>query len=130
MSPVVRWTGLGIVLVVAAWLVLPGGPAVRPSGAVGSVAVAPERPMMSLIEAQAVLRKTREVALVESQPDQVFVSYRAATFPLKEEGQLELAKRYAEADEVVEGRRRRINFYNPNGRVFAQSDPVKGIVVP
>lgn len=129
-SPIVIWTGLGIALVLAAWLFLPGEPAGNASGGAGSVASAPARPTMSITEAQAVLRQTHETALVESQADEVFVSYRAATFPLREEGQLELAKRYAEADEVAEGRRRRIYFYNPNGRVFAQSDPVKGIVVP
>lgn len=129
LSPIVRWTGLGIVLVLAAWLFMPGEPG-RSSGDAGLVAAAPARPTMSLTEAQAVLRQTREVALVESQADEVFVSYRAATFPLREEGQLALAERYAEADQVVEERRRRIYFYNPNGRVFAQSDPVKGVVVP
>ncbi len=128
LSPTVRWTGLGILLVLLVWMFLPNGSA--GSRANEQVAAAPARPDMSLIEAQAVLRSTRESALVESQADEVFVSYRAASFPLREEGQLALAQRYAEADQVVEGRRRRIVFYNPNGRVFAQSDPAKGIVVP
>ena len=33
------------------------------------------------------------------------------------------------ADEIVEGRKRRIYFYNPNGKLFAQADAVRGVVL-
>ena len=33
------------------------------------------------------------------------------------------------ADEIVEGRKRRIYFYNPNGKLFAQADGVRGVVL-
>jgi hypothetical protein len=33
------------------------------------------------------------------------------------------------ADEVVEGKKRRIFFYSPTGRMFAQSDAVTGITI-
>lgn len=59
----------------------------------------------------------------------MFVSYPAATFPLLEEGQVALAQQFARADEIVEGRKRRIFFYNPSGRIFAQSDGVTGVTV-
>jgi hypothetical protein len=80
-------------------------------------------------EALALIKSTRETALVDMQTDEVFVSYPAATFPLLEEGQFALAQQFARADEFVEGRKRRIFFYNPTGRIFAQSDGVTGVTV-
>ena len=34
-----------------------------------------------------------------------------------------------QADEIVEGRKRRICLYNPNGKLFAQADEVRGVVL-
>lgn len=80
-------------------------------------------------EALATIRSTRETALVDIQQDEVFVTYSAATFPVREEGQLALVQLFTRADEIVEGRKRRIYFYNPNGKMFAQSDGVRGVVL-
>ncbi len=80
-------------------------------------------------EAIAIIRQTRESAIVDIQQDEVFVSYPAATFPVREEGQLALVQQFTRADEIVEGRKRRIFYYNPNGKLFAQADGVKGVVL-
>lgn len=124
-SPVVRWTGLAIVIVLVLWQVTAPAEGDLPAGAtVPEVALAP----MAREEAEAVLRQTRENALVDVQQDEVFVSYTAAAFPVREDGQFLLAQQYARADAVVEGRKRRIFFYNPNGKLFAQSDAARGVI--
>ena len=79
--------------------------------------------------AKALLDATRQQALVETQGDEVMVSYSAAAFPLTPETQRQLVEAFVRADEVVEGRKRRIVFYNPAGRVFAQADGVAGLTM-
>ena len=80
-------------------------------------------------EALALIKRTRETALVEMQNDEVNVSFPASTWPAQAEGQFALAQQFARADEIVEGKKRRIFFYNPSGRLFAQSDGVTGVTV-
>jgi hypothetical protein len=55
------------------------------------------------------------------------VSYAANVFPAQLDGQLALAQQFARADEIVEGRKRRMVFYDPQGRIFARSDGVLGV---
>jgi hypothetical protein len=127
-SPTVRWSGAGILLVLLLWLFTGGSgePRFEP-GTVPSNIIPTE---MQREEALALIRRTRETALVEDQSnDEVFVSYPAATFPVRQDGQIALAQQFARADEIVTGRKRRIFFYNPNGRVFAQADPARGVTV-
>jgi len=80
-------------------------------------------------EALRLIARTRDSALVETQADEVMVSYSAAVFPLDAAKQRQLVEAFARADEIVEGRKRRIYFYNPSGRVFAQSDGVTGLTL-
>ena len=126
-TPVVRWSSLGILIVLAFWLYSLGAP--RADLAPGSVPSAIIASPMQREEAIALVKRTRETALVETQADEVMVSYPAATFPLTLEGQIALAQQFARADEIVEGRKRRIFFYNPSGRIFAHSDGVTGVTV-
>ncbi len=125
-TPVMRWSALGIVVVLILWI------ATGPSGGVGAAGSQPDAVISTPLqrdEALAVIRQTRESALVDVQQDEVFVSYPAATFPVREEGQLALVQQFAQADGIVEGRKRRIFFYNPNGKLFAQSDASRGVIV-
>jgi hypothetical protein len=127
-SPVVRWSGAGILFVLLLWVIVGGeeGPTFTPGTVPSNVIATP----MQREEAEALIRHTRETALVEEQSgDELFVSYPAATFPVREDGQVALAQQFARADEIVSGRKRRITFYNPNGRIFAQADPIKGVTV-
>lgn len=131
-SPMVRWSGAGIALVLMFWILsTPDSPTettTRGLGGAGTPVAA--RPVEMTREAAiAYIQQTRNTALVEAHNDEVFVSFNAATFPLLEEGQVALVLRFAAADSVVEGRKRRIFFYNPNGRVFAQSDAVTGVTI-
>lgn len=126
-TPVVRWSALGIVVVLVIWMTTGGE--TEPKFAAGSVPSNIIATPMQRDEAIALIKQTRETALVEEQAGEVMVSYPAASFPLLEEGQVALAQQFARADEIVEGRKRRIFFYNPSGRIFAQSDGVTGVTV-
>lgn len=127
-SATVRWAGAGILFVILLWRVTQSPD--EASFATGSVPSNIIATPMQREEALALINRTRSTALVEVQGnDEVFVSYPAATFPLHEDGQIALAQQFARADEIVEGRKRRIFFYNPSGRVFAQSDGITGVTV-
>ncbi len=125
-TPVVRWSALGIVLVSILWAATSTGGGDTGAGNAGESVIATP---LQRDEALAVIRQTRETALVDVQQDEVFVSYPAATFPVREEGQLALVQQFAQADGIVEGRKRRIFFYNPNGKLFAQSDASRGVIL-
>lgn len=120
----VRVSAIGIIAVLILWTVT--SPKSDGSGGEGGDQVVATQ--LQRDQALAIIRQTRETALVDVQQDEVFVSYPAATFPVRDDGQLELARQFAEADAIVEGRKRRIFFYNPNGKLFAQSDPARGVV--
>jgi hypothetical protein len=125
-SPMVRWTGAGIFLVLGIWMFTGSDEPVFEAGSVPSNIIASP---MQQEEAVALIKRTRETALVDESSDEVYVSYPAASFPLRADGQIALAQQFARADEIVNGRKRRIFFYNPNGKVFAQADPVRGVTV-
>jgi hypothetical protein len=125
-TPVVRWSALGITVVVVLWMATGSTGGSQASGATTESVIATP---LQRDEALAVIKQTRENALVDVQQDEVFVSYPAATFPVLEEGQLALVQQFAQADGIVEGRKRRIFFYNPNGKLFAQSDASRGVIL-
>lgn len=127
-TKVVRFSAIGIVVVGALWMFTKGDeiPATAsPTVVSAGVAAMP----MTREEAVALIKHTRETALVDEQSDEVAVSYPAATFPVQPEGQVMLAMQFARADELVIGRKRRIFFHSPSGRMFAQSDAVTGLTV-
>ena len=125
-TPIVRWSGAGIIVVLVLWVATGGGRREFEVGVVQSAVIATP---LQRQEAIALIKQTRENALVDIQSDEVFVSYPAATFPVREEGQLALVQQFTQADEIIEGRKRRIFFYNPNGKLFAQADGVVGVVL-
>lgn len=124
-TPVVRYASLGIIVVLVLWMTSSDEPQFE-AGVVQSDIIATP---MQREEALALIKHTRETAIVDVQQDEVFVSYPAAAFPVLEAGQLALVQQFTSADEIVEGRKRRIYFYNPNGKLFAQADGVKGVVL-
>lgn len=124
-TPVVRFSSAGIALVLLLWWATREEPQFE-AGVVPSDIIATP---MQREEALAIIRQTRGSAIVDIQQDEVYVTYNAATFPVREDGQMALAQQFARADEIVEGRKRRIYFYNPNGKQFAQADGVRGVMV-
>ena len=135
-TPIVRWSAVGIFLVFAFWVFSGGDEAATAAGsAAGSAAggttsaAAPALPPMTVDQARAHIAQTRGTALVETNGDEVFVSFTAAAFPLRDDGQRALVERFSQADELVEGRKRRISFYNPNGRLFAQTDGAGNLIL-
>ena len=125
-SPIVRWSGLGIIVMILVWNLADSRSArvTSPPGTVPANIITAE---MSRDEAIALIKQTREQAVVESNADELFVSYAAATFPVQPEGQLALVQQFTRADELIESRKRRITFYDPQGRVFAKSDGLLGV---
>ncbi|MBX3173155.1 MAG: hypothetical protein KF709_01970 [Gemmatimonadaceae bacterium] len=126
-SPIVKFSSAGIILVVVLWIATSPDEGELVGTGTGGAPI--EATPMQRQEAEAVIRMTRSTALVDVQQDEVFVSYPAATFPIREDGQLALARQFAAADAIVEGRQRRIFFYNPNGKLFAQSDATRGLIM-
>jgi len=124
-TPLVQFSAAGILLVLVLWWATSEEPQFE-AGVVQSAVIATP---LQRDEALAVIKQTRETALVDIQQDEVFVTYAAATFPVLEAGQLALVQQFTSADEIVEGRKRRIYFYNPNGKMFAQADGVRGVVL-
>jgi hypothetical protein len=125
-SKVVRWSGAAILVVLIVWAFSgPSDPRLQVGVVTSDIIASP----IEREEALAIIKQTRETALVDIQADEVFVSYPAATFPVRGEGQLALAQQFARADEIVEGRKRRIFFYNPNGKLFAQTDGAAGVIL-
>lgn len=126
-SPVVRWSALGILIVGLLWVGTgDGGKPELKAGSVPSNIIPSE---MMREEALALMKRTRETALVEMQSDEVSVSYPAATWPKEKDGQIALAQQFARADEILEGKKRRIVFHDPSGQVFARADGVTGVRV-
>lgn len=124
-TPVVRFSSVGILVALLLWWATSEEPQFEPGVVQSEIIATP----LQRDEALALIKQTRESAIVDVQQDEVFVSYPAATFPVREDGQLALAQQFARADEIVEGRKRRIYFYNPNGKLFAQADGVSGVRV-
>lgn len=81
------------------------------------------------IAAESLLAQTRQRATVEQSGEDLVVTYGVMGFPSDEAGQQALAEAYARADALVAEKRRTINFYSPQGRVFAKSDSVVGVVL-
>jgi hypothetical protein len=124
-TSVVRFALAGILGVLILWWATSSEPQFE-AGVVQSEIIATP---LQRDEALAIIRQTRESAIVDVQQDEVFVSYPASTFPVREEGQLALVQQFTHADEIVEGRKRRIYFYNPNGKLFAQADGARGVML-
>jgi hypothetical protein len=126
LSPVQRWGIIGVLAVVTAGYYVATRERVIPVNVtVPNLIAAP----MSPGEAASTLRTVNATAQVEVRNGEVSVRISAASFPQKREGQLALAQQYARADEIVEGRKRPINFLEPDGTRFARSDPEKGVVL-
>ena len=126
LSPAQRRGIIGLLAVVTAGYCFATRERVIPVGvAVPNLIVAP----MSPGEAARTLKTVNGTAQVEVREGELTVRISAPAFPQKREGQLALAQQYTRADEIVEGRKRAINFLDPDGNRFARSDPEKGVAM-
>jgi hypothetical protein len=126
LSPVQRRGIIGLLAVVVAGYYFATKERVIPVGvAVPNLIAAP----MSPGEAANTLKTVNRTSLVEVRNGELTVRVSAGAFPQKREGQLALAQQYSRADEIVEGRKRAINFLDPDGNRFARSDPEKGVAM-
>ena len=83
---------------------------------------------MSQVGAEALLNRINPTAQIEERGGEITVHVPAVSFPERRDGQLAFAQQYARADEIVQGKKRIINFNDPTGVRFARSDD-KGVVM-
>jgi hypothetical protein len=83
---------------------------------------------MSQIAAEGLLKRINATAQIEERAGEITIHVPASGFPERRDGQLAWAQQYARADEVVQGKKRIINFSDPGGLRFARSDD-KGVVM-
>lgn len=79
-------------------------------------------------EAEATIRRTKETGKVETRGTGIVVTFPAASWPQRRVGQMALAQQFARADEIVEGKKRNIEFIDPEGHVYAKAD-ASGVVM-
>ena len=97
-----------------------GGASVRP---VPTVAVEPvESPRTAA--AKQVMSGARSLCNIREEEPHLVVECTSSIAP---EQQLKFAQAIANADVVLTGRTRNIYYYLPDGRQFAQADPLNGI---
>ena len=123
-TPIVRWTIPAIVaLLLFALIPIDDGANMGPGVTV------PKMTPDAKVQAESLVAATAQRATVEQSGEELVVTYAVTGFPAAESEQLALAESYARADALVQGRRRTIYFYTPQGRVFAKSDSVVGVVL-
>lgn len=121
-----RWGIIGLLAVATMGYYFATRERVIPVGvAVPNLIAAP----MSPGEAASTLQTVNKNAQVEVRAGELTVRIAAVAFPQKREGQLALAQQYARADAIVEGRKRAINFLDPDGNRFARADAEKGVAM-
>ena len=80
-----------------------------------------ERPLTPT-QAEAIVKRMKENADVVTKGADIVVTIPAKLWPSRRVGQLALAQEYMHAVEAVEGRKRSILFYDPDGVMFARTD--------
>ena len=126
LSSAQRWGIIGLLAVVTVGYYLASRERVIPVGvAIPNLIEAP----MSPAEAASTLKTVNKTAQVEVRDGELSVRIASAAFPQQRDGQQGLAQQYARADAIVEGRKRAINFLDPDGNRFARSDPEKGVAM-
>jgi hypothetical protein len=125
LSPAVRWSLLGVIVLFGGWYFLAGRERAIPTGVVVADLVAAP---VSRGEAEALLRRVKAEATVEERGGELTVSFPPALWPERRAGQLAAAQQYARAVEVVEGRKRNISFFDPSGTLYAKATS-EGVVM-
>lgn len=126
LAPAQRWGLIGLLAAVTVGYYVTSRERVIPVGVAISNRIAGA---MSPGEAASTLKTVNRTSQVELRDGELFVRISAAAFPQRREGQLALAQQYARADEIVEGRKRVINFLDPDGNRFARSDAETGVAM-
>ncbi len=117
-SPAVKW---GVLALLAGFIVLVYTRG-REKGIPVGVVVAEVMPgAMTQLEAETLVRQTKETGKVETRGTSTVVTFAAATWPERRAGQLALAQRYARAVEMIDGAKRNIAFHEPSGAQYAQA---------
>jgi hypothetical protein len=125
MSPVVKWGMPALVIAFTIFYVVYFGEPRIPSGVVVPNLVASP---MTRIQAEAVVGRLKTATTPGKDGADIAVTFPAASWPERRAGRLALAQEFARADEIVEGRKRTIAFFDPSGSLYAKADAA-GVVM-
>ncbi len=125
-SPVTKFGLPVLVVVFCVWYFLFAGERRIPVGVVMPNLV---NVPMSREQAEGLLKRTNESASVETRGGDLQVTFRAVIWPEQRAGQLALAQQYTRASELVEGKKRNINFLDPSGVLYAKASAVGVMMV-
>ena len=122
-----RWTGIGVLAAFTiGYYFVTRDPVIRVGVPMANLIKIP----MSANDAARMIKSFESSTQVDPRPGAaVTVRVPEKSFPERRDGQLALAQQYARADEMVNGRKRLINFIDPNGLPFAMADPATGVVL-
>lgn len=116
------WVTWGVpILIIAglAWrFVIDSDPAIP----VGVVAQEMVTTPLTQVQSEAIIKRMKESAQVVTKGSDIVVTIPSKMWPLRRVGQLAMAQEYSHAVEKVEGRKRSILFYDPDGAMFARTD--------
>ncbi len=125
-SPAVKWGMPVLIVAFGVWYFIITGERRFPVGVVvPDIVAAP----MGKDRAEALLRQMKQTATVETRDGGIAVTFPKASWPDHRDGQLALAQLYAQADGIMEGKRRAIAFYDPMGTLYAKGDTVGVMLV-
>ena len=116
------WVTWGVPILIIAGLVWRFVFSADPSIPVGVVAQEIVTTPLTQVQAEAIVKRMRETAEVVTKGTDIIVTIPSKIWPLRRVGQLAMAQEYMHAVEKVQGVKRSILFYDPDGVMYARTD--------
>jgi hypothetical protein len=126
MSPLVKYGMPALIVVFLLWYFVLGAERKIPTGTVMPDIVAIP---MTRIQAEALLERMKDATTAGTGGSDIAVTIPRASWPERRAGQLAVAQQYARADEIVNGRKRTISFFDPGGTLYAKADAAGVVMV-
>jgi hypothetical protein len=116
------WVTWGVPILIIAGLVWRFVVDSEPAIQVGVVAQEMVTTPLTQVQSEAIVKRMKESAQVVTKGNDIVVKIPSKIWPLRRVGQLAMAQEYSHAVEKVEGRKRSILFYDPDGVMYARTD--------
>jgi hypothetical protein len=116
------WVTWGVPMLIIAALVWRFVINADPSIPVGVVAKEMVSTPLTDVQAAAIVKRMKETAEVVTKGTDIVVTIPSKMWPSRRVGQLAIAQEYMHAVEKVEGVKRSILFYDPDGVMYARTD--------
>lgn len=81
----------------------------------------------SVVSAKKIMENTRELANVYTEGGHLVVEFNQRLFPNDEDRRLKFICAVADADHVLNSKKRSIFYYNPGGKLIGKADSVNGV---